>query len=157
MVFAIPGQNGKFRFSGSAGQSVTVNLASSVACTDFQILKPNGSVLTSGSFDTSGDFVDPMTLPVDGTYKIVLDPQSYFLGTVTATIYNVPGDATASGAIGSTTVNTVTTPGQNAAMTFAGTNGQRVSLTASAVSIPDSFVWIERPNGATLASFSTST
>jgi len=157
MVFAIPGQNGKFRFSGSAGQSVSVDLTSSVADTDFQVLKPNGAVLTSGSFDASGDFVDPMTLPVDGTYKIVLDPQSYFLGTVTATIYDVPGDATASGAIGSTTVNTVTTPGQNAAMTFAGTNGQRVSLTASAVSIPDSFVWIERPNGATLASFSTGT
>jgi len=157
MVFAVPGQNGRFRFSGAAGQSVSVNLASSVAGTDFQVIKPNGSVLTSGSFDASGEFIDPMTLPADGTYKIVLDPQSYFLGTVTATIYDVPADAAAAGAIGSTTVNTVTTPGQNAAMTFAGTNGQRVSLTASVVSIPNSFVWIERPNGATLASFSTGT
>jgi hypothetical protein len=157
MIFGIPGQNGRFRFSGSAGQSVSVNLASSVADTDFQVVKPNGSVLTSGSFDASGDFIDPMTLPADGTYKIVLDPQSYFVGTVTATIYDVPADATVAGAIGSTTVNTVTTPGQNAAMTFAGTNGQRISLTASVVSIPNSFVWIERPNGATLASFSTGT
>jgi hypothetical protein len=31
----------------------------------------------------------------DGTYKIALDPQSYFVGTVTATIYDVPPDATA--------------------------------------------------------------
>ncbi|HSD03957.1 MAG TPA: hypothetical protein VLB81_16390 [Gaiellales bacterium] len=157
MVFAVPGQNGRFRFAGSAGQSLSVNLASSVADTDFQILKPNGSVLTSGSFDASGDFIEPMPLPADGTYKIVLDPQSYFLGTVTATIYVVPADASAAGAIGSTTVNTVTTPGQNAEMTFAGTTGQRVSLTASVVSIPNSFVWIERPNGASLASFSTGT
>ena len=63
-------------------------------------------------------------------------------------VYNVPADATAAGAIGSTTVNTVGTPGQNAAMTFTGTAGQRVSLTASVVSIPNSTVWIERPNGA---------
>ena len=42
-------------------------------------------------------------------------------------------------------------------MTFAGTNGQRVSLTASLVTIPNSTVWIERPNGATLTQFTTGT
>jgi hypothetical protein len=157
MVFAIPGQNGKVRFSGSAGQEVSIDLGSSVAGTDYQLLKPNGNVLDSGSFGASGDFIDPITLPVDGTYKLVLDPQSFSLGTVTTTLYDVPADATAAGALGSTTVNTVSTPGQNAAMTFAGTNGQRVSLTASAVTIPNSFVWIERPNGAVLAQFSTGT
>jgi len=54
-------------------------------------------------------------------------------------------------------VNTVSTPGQNARMTFAGTAGQRVSLTASVVSIPSSTVWIERPNGASIAQFTTGT
>jgi hypothetical protein len=157
MVFAIPGQNGKLRFAGTAGQDVSIDLGSSVADTDYQILKPNGNVLDSGSFDSSGEFIEPFTLPVDGTYKLVLDPQSFFLGGVTTTLYDVPADAAAAGAIGSTTVNTVSTPGQNAAMTFSGTAGQRVSLTASAVSIPGSTVWIERPNGATIAQFSTDT
>jgi hypothetical protein len=157
MVFAIPGQNGKIRFSGTTGQVVSINLGSSVAATGYQLLKPNGTVLVSGSFDASGGFIDPLTLPADGTYKLVLDPQSFSLGTVTTTLYNVPADATAAGALGSTTVNTVSTPGQNAAMTFAGTNGQRVSLTASAVTIPNSVVWIERPNGVSLAQFSTGT
>ena len=157
MVFSIPGQNGKIRFSGNAGQEVSINLGSSVADTDYQILKPNGNELDSGSFDASGDFIEPFTLPADGTYKLVLDPQSFSLGTITATLYNVPADATAAGAIGSTTVNTVGTPGQNAAMTFSGTAGQRVSLTASVVSIPNSDVWIERPNGASIAQFSTGT
>src|SRR4249920_1584657 len=154
--FTIPGQNAKLRFDGSSGQEVSLNLASSVADTDFQILKPNGNVLYSGWVGTSGAFVDPITLPTDGTYKVVLDPQSFSLGTITATLYDVPADATAAGAIGSTTVNTVGTPGQNAAMTFTGTAGQRVSLTASVVSIPSSTVWIERPNGASVAQFSTS-
>jgi hypothetical protein len=157
MVFAIPGQNGKIRFSGTTGQVVSINLGSSVAATGYQLLKPNGTVLVSGSFDASGGFIDPLTLPADGTYRLVLDPQSFSLGTVTTTLYNVPADATAAGALGSTTVNTVSTPGQNAAMTFAGTTGQRVSLTASAVTIPNSVVWIERPNGVSLAQFSTGT
>jgi hypothetical protein len=157
MVFAIPGQNGKIRFSGTTGQVVSINLGSSVAATGYQLLKPNGTVLVLGSFDASGGFIDPLTLPADGTYKLVLDPQSFSLGTVTTTLYNVPADATAAGALGSTTVNTVSTPGQNAVMTFAGTNGQRVSLTASAVTIPNSVVWIERPNGVSLAQFSTGT
>jgi hypothetical protein len=157
MAFTIPGQNGKLRFAGSAGQKVSINLGSSVADTDYQILKPNGNVLDTGSFDASGEFIEPFTLSVDGTYKLVLDPQSFFLGTVTTTVYDVPADATAAGAIGSTTVNTVSTPGQNAAMTFAGTAGQRVSLTASVVSIPSSTVWIERPNGVSIAQFSTGT
>jgi hypothetical protein len=155
--FTIPGQNAKIRFSGSAGQDVSFDLASSVADTDFQLLKPNGNELTSGSFDSSGDFLDPISLPTDGTYKLVLDPQGFFLGNVTATLYDVPADGTVAGAIGSTTVNTVSIPGQNAAMTFAGTAGQRVSLTASVVSIPNSTVWIERPNGVTLTQFTTGT
>ncbi len=157
MVFTIPGPNGKLRFAGSAGQEVSINLGSSVADTDYQILKPNGNVLDTGSFGTSGDFIEPFTVPVDGTYKLVLDPQSYWLGTVTATFYDVPADATAAGALGATTVNTVGTPGQNAQMTFAGLAGQRVSLTASVVSIPSSTVWIERPNGASIAQFTTGT
>jgi len=155
--FTIPGQNAKIRFTGSAGQDVSFDIASSVADTDFQLLKPNGNELMSGSFDSSGDFLDPISLPADGTYKLVLDPQSFFLGNVTATLYDVPADATVAGAIGSTTVSTVSVPGQNAAMTFAGTNGQRVSLTASLVTIPNSTVWIERPNGATLTQFTTGT
>ena len=84
--------------AGTAGQEVSINLGSSVADTDYQILKPNGNVLDSGSFDSSGEFIEPFTLPVDGTYKLVLDPQSFFLGGVTTTLYDVPADATAAGA-----------------------------------------------------------
>jgi hypothetical protein len=157
MAFTIPGQNGKVRFSGSAGQEVSISLGSSVADTDYQILKPNGNELDSGSFDASGEFIEPFTLPVDGLYKLVLDPQGFSLGTVTTAVYTVPADATAAGALGSTTVNTIGTPGQNAAMTFTGTAGQRVSLTASVVSVPSSTVWVERPNGASIAQFTTGT
>ena len=144
--FTIPGQNAKIRFTGSAGQDVSFDIASSVADTDFQLLKPNGSELTSGSFDSSGDFLDPISLPTDGTYKLVLDPQSFFLGNVTATLYNVPADATVAGAIGSTTVNTVSIPGQNAAMSLRQTDSgkpDRVDVT-----IPNGGVWIGRPKSA---------
>ncbi len=149
--FTIPGQNAKLRFSGTAGQSVSVRLTSSVADTDYQLLKPNGNVLASGTVDTSGDFLDPITLPVDGTYKLVLDPQSYFVGTMTATIYDVPNDASVAGAVNTTTSAVhIGTPGQNGEGTFAGTAGQRVSVTASGVTISSSTVYLRRPDGSTL-------
>jgi hypothetical protein len=148
--FTIPGQNARLRFNGTAGENVSLKLASSVADTDYQILKPNGNVLDSGSFATSGAFIDPITLPVDGTYKVVLDPQSFWLGTVTATLYDVPADVTVAGALSATSTVTVGTPGQNAAVTFAGTAGQRVSVTASGVTISSSTVWLRRPDGSTL-------
>jgi hypothetical protein len=150
--FTIPGQNAKLRFAGTAGQSVSVKLASSVADTDWQILKPNGTVLDSGSFGTSGDFIDPLTLPADGTYKLVLDPQSFYLGTVTATIYDVPNDASVAGAVNTTSALHIGTPGQNGEVTFDGTAGQRVSVTASGVTISSSVVYLRRPDGSTLGS-----
>ena len=78
--FTIPGQNAKLRFDGSAGQEVSLNLASSVADTDFQILKPNGNVLYSGWVGTSGASSTRSRCPTDGTYKVVLDPQSFYAG-----------------------------------------------------------------------------
>jgi len=148
--FTIPGQNAKLRFPGTAGQTVSVKLASSVADTDYQVLKPNGNVLDSGSLDTSGEFIEPFTLPVDGNYKIVLDPQSFFLGTVTGTIYDVPNDASVAGAVNTTSTVHIGTPGQNGAVTFDGTAGQRVSVTASGVTISSSTVYLRRPDGSTL-------
>ena len=76
-----PARTRKIRFSGSAGQDVSIDLASSVADTDFQLLKPNGNELTSGSFDSLGRLPrSDLAAHVDGTYKLVLDPQSFSLG-----------------------------------------------------------------------------
>ena len=58
---------------------------------NLSILKPDGSNLSSPSLmGTNGGFVDAKTLPVGGTYTILVDPQGTALGGATLTLYDVP-------------------------------------------------------------------
>ena len=70
-------------------------------------------------------FVDPLTLSQAGTYTIVAYPWSNYTGTFTFTVYDVPSDISGAIAIGDPpyAVN-ITTPGQAARLTFAGTSNQ---------------------------------
>src|SRR4029079_8648651 len=102
------------------------------------IQKPDGTTLVS-PFDvgSAGTWVEPVTTPVNGTYKLVLDGQSTYKGKATVAIWTVPNDANG----GSTTPGgaavplAMGTPGMNGSFQFAGTAGQRVSLKLSGVTI----------------------
>ena len=130
------GQNALVSFTGAAGQRVSLALAdasfgSSTCCgARVSVLEPGGATLVAAmSFGTSGGFVDTVTLPADGTYTILLDPQGTATGSVTLTLYDVPADASAAATPGGAAVTvTTSTPGQNAAVTFSGAVGQRVSV-----------------------------
>jgi hypothetical protein len=100
---------------------------------DVYIKEPDGTTLASSAFvSTGGGFIDTQTLPVTGTYTILVDPQGTNTGSVTLTLYDVPADVTGSiTADGPTVTITTTTVGQNAILTFSGTAGQRVSLQLS--------------------------
>jgi hypothetical protein len=159
-----PGQNAALSFSGLAGKRVSLKLSgvtmgTSTCCSSkVGIVKPDGSSLVMGTlFGTTGGFVDTKVLPVSGTYKLVLDPQGLDVGSATATLYDVPPDVTGSLTAGGSGVNvSLGTPGQNAALTFSGAAGQRVTVRASGVTLGGStccsFVLsIKRPDGATVA------
>jgi hypothetical protein len=136
ITMTTPGQNGAVSFAGIAGQRVSVNLTnvtigpSSSSSTKVSILRPDGSTLVAPiSVGTSGGFMEPATLPVDGTYKIFVDPQTTSTGSMTLRLYDVPADPVGTIAIGgAATTLTTTTPGQNGRVTFSGTAGQRISL-----------------------------
>ena len=156
MVFSIPGQNGKIRFSGNAGQEVSISLGSSVADTDYQILKPNGNELDSGSFDASGDFIEPFSSRPTGVQARArpaeLLPRNRHRDAVCR-----PGrrDRGRGDRLDDREHRLI--PGQNAAMTFAGTGRTAGQPDRIAREIPNSTVWIERPNGVTLTQFTTGT
>jgi hypothetical protein len=107
-------------------------------------------------FGTSGGFVDAKNLPSTGTYKIVIDPQSAAVGGVTATLYDVPPDDTATLAInGSAATFSMSVPGQNSRATFTGAAAQRVTLRLTSVSIGTSGstsakVSVKNPSGTNL-------
>ncbi|MGH3032963.1 MAG: S8 family peptidase [Gaiellaceae bacterium] len=160
-----PGQNARIAFEGVAGRRVSleltgVTIGTSTCCgARVSILRPSGTALVSPAyFGTSGGFVDAQALPESGTYTILLDPDGKAVGSATATLHDVPPDVTGSVATGGDPLSvTMTTPGQNARITFAGTAGRAVTLRLSAVTIGTSTccgarVSILRPDGTALVS-----
>ncbi len=161
---SVPGQNANATFVGTAGERVSlaltnVTIGSSACCSSrVSITKPDGSNLVFATpFGTSGGFVDTKTLPVSGTYTILVDPQLADVGSATLTLYDVPPDVTAPITPGGqpVTVSMGPVPGQNAVLSFSGTAGRRIALSMSNVTIGTSSccsarVSIANPDGSTL-------
>ncbi len=76
-----PGQSAGLTFSGTSGESASVQLINSTfpGCNSLSlsIVNPDGSTLTSGNMCGTGNFtLGPATLPMNGTYTVLLAPQS---------------------------------------------------------------------------------
>jgi hypothetical protein len=147
-----PGQNGALTFAGVSNQRISLNITNStIPVTNVSILKPDGKSLASSRADPNG-FLDVQTLPVTGTYRITLNPESTYAGSLTLTLYDVPADASGTITAGGPAVTvTTTTPGQNGALTFAGTTGQRITLNITNSTIPVTNISILKPDGKSLA------
>jgi YD repeat-containing protein len=148
------GQNGRYSFTGTSGQTVSVQLTGvTMTSGSVSLIKPDGSVLAGPtSFNTNGVVIDTQVLPASGTYAILIDPASTYTGAVTLTLYNT-ADLTGTITIdGATVTPTLTVPGQRARYTFTGTAGQWVNLGLSSVSITSSTVSMLKPDGTTLVS-----
>ena len=156
-----PGQDAELTFTGSTGQRVSlkisgISLTGGNGYTDVYLKRPDGTTLVSSSYIWSSDFFDVQTLPSNGTYTILVNPQGTNVGSVTLTLYEVPADVTGTLVSGSPLAVTMSTPGQNAAPTFAGTAGQRVFVKVSEITTSGGNgymdLYLKKPDGTTLAS-----
>ena len=83
-----PGQNGVWSFAGTSGQVVrgivdaTTIEVCSLGAHKFRIHKPDGTQLISKNGICAGSTVGPVTLPVTGTYTVVVDPSTSYTGLV---------------------------------------------------------------------------
>lgn len=145
---------GLMLFEGTLGQKMCLNIVGvTIASSYVSIYRPDGSTLVSNaSVTSSGKFIDTLTLPAGGTYTILINPQSY-TGNMTLVLYNVVDIAGTISPGGAAITTTITTPGQNARYTFAGTSGQRVSLNMTSVTLSGSVVNIYKPDGSILAGY----
>jgi hypothetical protein len=153
------GENARATFSGTDGQRISldiseVTIGTSGCCSmEVWIAKPDGTQLFKKTLvGRNGAFLNTKTLPSNGTYKIMLDPQGTAKGSATLKLYTVPNNLDVSAtADGSDNAVTIGTPGQNAQFSFSGTAGQRV-----AVDLPDVMsnakVSIRKPDGTNLLS-----
>jgi hypothetical protein len=142
-------------FTGAANQRVSLQVTNvTITSSKVSILKPNGQALfTPFTVTKTGYFMDVKTLPVAGTYKIVVDPKDTYTGKMTLRLYNVPADPTTPATVDGTPYTvTTTTPGQNALLTFSGTAGQRVSGLVSDVDYASAKLRILNPDSSLLFS-----
>jgi YD repeat-containing protein len=163
-TISVPGQNAALTFSGTTGQRVflmgTNGMSGQVSFTcdvDVTIRKPDGSSLATACMEGNG-FIDAVTLPATGSYTVFLDPASGATGSLTLSLYTFSDFTGSITAGGSSVVATSTVPGQNGALTFAGTAGQRVSLLGTSGMSGqvwfdcDVYVSILKPDASVLAS-----
>lgn len=84
-----PGQNAKLTFTGSANQRVSLAMTNSTypyvgTFSALSIRKPDGTTLASVGFTfESTVYLDVQTLPMAGTYTVVLDPATTAVGSAT--------------------------------------------------------------------------
>jgi hypothetical protein len=148
-----PGQNGRWTFTGSAGQKLAFGLSGGTIGeydAHVSVLKPDGSVLLAWQYCGQSCNFDPTVLPVSGTYTVLFDPTGNATGSLTAAVSGfVTGTATVGGP--AVTLTTVAA-GQNASWAFTGTAGQRVSwdLTAGAFGEYNAQVSVLKPDGTVL-------
>ena len=95
-----------------------------------------------------------MTLTAGATYKLMLDPAGTNAGSITATIYSVPADATPRPRRQRLTAISVAIPGQSIKTTFAGTAGHPLSIWFSGDTIGNP---ISSPTVVTLTSPTSTT
>jgi hypothetical protein len=155
----VSGQNAGLSFSGTAGQRVSLMMTSvTINGSNVNIYKPDGSVLVGyANVTTTGAYIDAVTLPVAGTYSILVDPSSTYTGSMTLTLYNVVDFSGNTTVGGSSIAVTLSTPGQNGQVTFIGTSSQQVTVRVTSNTIVGVTVKLLKPDGSQLtSSFSSS-
>ena len=159
-----PGTNGSVAFSATAGQRVSLKLSgvtitgNALNSARVSVLKPDGTALVaSTNFGSSGAFLEPVTIPVNGSYTVKIDPRQWYAGSATVTVYSVSADQNTAIIAGTPLPLTfaASSPGQNQTATFSGTAGQKVSLNLTNVTlgtnpISGTNVSIVKPDATTL-------
>lgn len=133
-------------FDGRVGDLLTIGVGSTtLASATIKVFDPDGNLLTSGTVTASGQGVQIPKLLLSGTYTIVVDAGSNTGAIALNIVRPFVGSLTLNGA---PTAVTLSTPGQRALLTFAGTQGTYANLTLSGVTLSAGTISLFAPNGA---------
>jgi len=152
---SVPGGGwaGLMIFDATAMQRISLSYTDNSDCGFFSVngdslglLDPYGNYTWIPGCDTGGGFVDATTLLFTGTYSIFMVTQAGSL-TFTLTLHNVV-DVTGTAVIngGQVPVN-ITTPGQNAKLTFSGNQNQHITISGNNDTIACSDWTLRDPSG----------
>ena len=153
--FSTPNKIAMVLFDGVAGQRISIGLGPATNTYNYiDFYKPDGSTLIDSQILVpwaNNKFVEPFALPSTGTYTIVVRGDGTTTGATPISLWAVPPDISGTITVGGPAeAVTNTVPGQNANLTFTGTQGQQISLLTSGSTIIGS-VTIKKPDGTDLS------
>ena len=143
-----PGRHAALTFAGTAGQAIYVNFARETSGCDsqtFSLVGPSGQIIvpqTGISPCSSSVVLPPTDLPATGTYTLYEFPSSTQSGTFGLQVLSKYLTATAT-VDGPTTTVTIpsSSPGQRAAISFAGNAGQVIYVNSPKGTVDCSLMW----------------
>ena len=155
----VPGQAGKYTFTGTSGQQVSSAISASTfaECPGFtlSLMRPDGTTL-GNAVNVCGAtaFLDGQQLDRDGTWSFVVDAAGAGSGAAVINGYTFADDNGTLLLTGKPGFLDFTKPGQNARWTFAGTAGRAVSayVNKSTVTPCGLTLSLIRPDGTMLGS-----
>lgn len=124
-----PGVVGRYTFTGQANEHVYLDMPKSTLaneCGILRILAPDGSVLSSGCVINGAGNIDTTTLPTDGQYMIVVDPNDTITGVSQMRLVVSTATTQPISINGPSVVVNLAKPGSTARFTFNGVAGQKI-------------------------------
>jgi len=155
VTFSIPSSKAALLVvDGTAGQQLTLGYSSispSLTNLNIWLYRPEGDLLSSQPLGFFGGDTQIASLPVTGTYQVLLQPQASYFGNITVTASQ---DLSVGPLVvgGSSVTANITRPGQRARTTFTGTAGQWLSLHSTSSASVQLATTITNPDGSTLFS-----
>jgi hypothetical protein len=135
----MPGVIARYTFTGQVGQRVYVVASNSTLasqCGGLRLLNPDGSELTNGCIINKDGGIDTKTLPTNGQYTIILDPNDAVTGSVQLRLVLATAETKPITMDGPTLTTNLSKPGSIARFTFNGTAGQRIFVDLPSSELP---------------------
>ncbi len=103
ITISTPGQDAVRSFDATAGQKLTLTVTgNTIPGVSLIVRQPNSATVSSLFVSAATGFLDTFTLPVTGTYTLIVDPAAQNTGGLTFTLGPVPDNT------GTTTIGTAT-------------------------------------------------
>lgn len=129
---SVPGQSATRTFPGHQGQQIAVAIRASTLpqLVGVRLADAQDSAVEQRYVQGPDVFLDPVTLPADGTYTLTIDPQGN-TGSLDVELTDVPRNTGTLTLDAAPALIDLPVPGETGVRTFTGTEGQHVTLTYS--------------------------
>ncbi len=139
LAVGTPGGTVSVTFAGTAGQKLYVDVPETTlpsGCGILSLRDPAGKTLATGCLINGKGGIDTVTLPVDGTYTVLVDPPDNATGTITLRLISATDQQSTLAVDGVEQTVSVTTAGGVGKVTFTANGGTVVYVDVLSSTLP---------------------